>query len=338
MFELATPWILIGLPLPWLIWRYAPKATMEPQQALHIPFFDMISTLDKAKITQQSRPSFWLMGVWVLMILALAGPRWVGNPEQLSREGHNILLALDISGSMAIDDMTWQGQSSTRLNVVKHAANAFVRHRENDKIGLILFGTHAYLQTPLTHDKQTVLLRLDDATVGLAGQTTALGDPIGLAIKHLQHAPQQGRIMILLTDGASNAGVISPLKAADIAKKENIKIYTIGLGADTSMNPMTRLSIGFARGTDLDEDTLKTIAKTTGGHYFRATDETSLQRIYQLINQMETVKQEDTAIRPQHDYYPWPLAIALLLLIVGVLHERGALGRLMQHQPRRVKS
>lgn len=324
MFELATPWALLLLPLPWIIWRLLPRLTHNSRQALRVPFFDMLTQLYQTPAFIESRPPLWLILTWGLLVLALTGPRWVGESQPLTREGHNIMLALDISGSMAIDDMMLHGHRATRLDVVKHAAETFVRHRQGDKIGLILFGTRAYLQTPLTYDKHHILLRLIDASVGLAGQSTSIGDPIGLAVKHLQHTPPKGRLVILLTDGMSNSGVLSPQKAAELAKASGIKIYTIGLGADsTLLNPLFPMMGGGS--ADLDENTLKEIAKITNGRYFRATDQSSLQRIYALINQIETVSQEQANIRPQHDYYPWPLALAFCLFFIGLLHESSLL-------------
>ncbi len=323
MFELAITWALIGLLWPLLAWRALPPAPMIGRQALSVPFFNLIARLHETRAMPHRRPPVWLLLIWALIIFAASGPRWVGAPEPLAREGHNIMLALDVSGSMAIDDMTWRNQPSTRLGVVKRAADAFVSQRAGDRIGLILFGTRAYLQTPLTYDRHNVHLRLEDATVGLAGNSTSLGDPIGLAVKHLKHAPQQGRLIILLTDGVNNAGIISPLKAASLAKSEGIKIHTIGLGRRENAHAFMGLGLTMNGGADLDEDTLKAIAKATGGHYFRATDQSSLQRIYQLINQMETVTQEQATVRPQHEYYPWFLALAFCCFMGGVLHETG---------------
>src|SRR3990167_603310 len=195
MFELAMPWALAALPLPWLCWYTFPPASIKSRQALIIPFFQILFPLNTAQGLSTHRVPTWLFVVWILIILAASGPRWIGTPEPLAREGHNIMLALDISGSMAIDDMIWHDEPSTRLDVVKRTADTFVDQRIGDRIGLILFGTRAYLQTPLTYDRHSVRLRLEDATVGLAGQSTSLGDPIGLAIKHLKHTPQQGRVI-----------------------------------------------------------------------------------------------------------------------------------------------
>lgn len=315
MFEIALPWVFIAWPLPVLLWLLSPRAPLQLPVALRVPFFNaMMSRLEENKYVAGTLSSVTLLlMIWSLMLLALSGPRWVGEPRPLPREGYNIMLALDLSGSMEVDDMMLHGRPATRLAVVKRAAAQFVDDRKTDKIGLILFGSQAYLQTPLTYDHHSLLMRIEDSTVGLAGKTTSIGDALGLAVKRLQHLPPRGRVIILLTDGVNNSGVLAPVKAAELAAIEGVKIYTIGLGADADPRMNNNLFLGLNVGADLDEDTLKEVAKLTGGQYFRATDSQSLQAIYHTINQMEIVSQDKQIIRPQHDYYAWPLALALLL-------------------------
>ena len=327
MFELAWPWALILLPLPLIIWFWWPSAPIELPAALKVPFFTaMVGLVDSKKrpmILQKKMAPLFV--IWILLIVALSGPRWVGEPEPLMRDGYNIMLALDISGSMEISDMLLAGRPATRLSVVKQAAVQFVKDRMGDKIGLILFGTRAYLQTPLTYDRQTVLYRLDDATAGLAGKTTSIGDALGLAVKRLQAVPAKGRMIILLTDGVNNSGVLAPLKAAELARDDGIKVYTIGLGAESNAQTLGGMLIGMNMTAELDEDTLKTIATMTGGRYFRATDSQSLQRIYQTIHQMETITQEQATIRPQQEYHVWPLGAAIVLFFFRLLSQAGIL-------------
>lgn len=330
MFELACPWVFLLLPLPWLVGLFLPPVTTASPSALKVPFFQALllaSTRDKSRRLHQKK---WLHAVfiWILVLAALSGPRWVGEIQPTSQEGYNMMMALDISGSMGLDDMTLHGQPATRLTIVKRAAKQFVAQRVGDKMGLILFGSKAYLQTPLTYDRQNVLTRLDDATVGLAGQSTSIGDALGLAIKRLQHVPAKGRMIILLTDGVNNSGVLSPLKAAELAKNEKIKVYTIGLGSDVAANTFGGLFMQMNAMADLDEPTLKKIAKVTDGRYFRATDLASLQAIYDHINQMERIDQEQAVIRPMKEYYPWPLALALGFVFIGFLvHLKPLWGR-----------
>lgn len=315
MLTLAMPLVLLLLPLPILIWLLLPSSAIKISAALRIPFFNRIATIMASAQNNfnQYRQFILLMLIWCLAIIAAAGPRWIGDPLSVPREGHNIMLVLDLSGSMELTDLQINGRPVSRLTIVKKAAKQFVADRLGDRMGLILFGTRAYLQTPLTFDRQTVLMRIDDATVGLAGQTTSLGDALGLAVKHFQGLPLPGRVVILLTDGASNSGVLTPDVAANLAKTDNIKVYTIGLGREANLN--FGLPFNGYPGADLDEGTLQNIANITGGQYFRATDLSSLHIIYATINKLERLTQEHPPIRPEHDYYPWPLGLAFLLLL-----------------------
>lgn len=327
MFKLAFPWILLALPLPFFVWFLLPQVNLKLPLSLRIPFYnDLLAAIKNTKNNfRPPRPIRLFLVIWSLLIVAAAGPQWVGKPLALSREGRNIMLALDISGSMEINDMVLPGRTLavSRLFVVKEAAKQFVQARVGDRIGLILFGSRAYLQTPLTYDRDAVLIRLDDATVGLAGQSTSIGDALGLAVKRLQEVAANSRVIILLTDGVNNSGVLSPLKAAELAKLDGIKVYTIGLGSEIDPRSLTSLFFNQNMTADLDEKTLKAIAELTHGRYFRATDPQSLHSIYATINKLETVSQGETTIRPQHEYYPWPLALASLLFFYWLLKKSG---------------
>lgn len=327
MFEIAYPWALILIVLPLFFWYFLPKAAVKLPAALNVPFFAAME-----HITEQEQLSFKTQFslimpflIWSLLIIALAGPRWVGEPKPLVRDGYNLMMALDLSGSMEIPDMILNGRPVSRLNVVKNAAEGFVRDRSGDKIGLILFGSRAYLQTPLTYDRHTILMRLQDATVGLAGKTTSIGDALGLAVKRLDKVPAKGRVIILLTDGANNSGILEPLKAAELAQNDGIKVYTIGLGAAADPRALTNGFLMQNASADLDEETLKKISAMTGGRYFRATDTETLHSIYKTINELETVKQEQANVRPQKEYYPWFIAIALCLCLVWLIHQANLL-------------
>lgn len=327
MIEFAFPWAFLGVLLPFFIAYILPKLKTELAVAVTVPFFNPLLNFahqQKISINRLKQEKIFFL-VWCLLLFALSGPRWVGAPQSLEREGHNIMMILDLSGSMALNDMRLNGRPAPRLMVVKQAANQFIRERQGDRIGLILFGTRAYLQTPLTYDHRSVLVRLEDATVGLAGQTTSIGDALGLAIKRLQKVPPEGRVAILLTDGANNSGVVSPLKAAELAKLEGVKVYTIGLSAEESQQGFRNLMFNPNMGTDLDEESLKKIAEMTEGRYFRATDTNSLHQIYKTINELETLPQEEATIRPQKEYYPWPLALACLLLFYWIITKPRAL-------------
>lgn len=317
MLTFALPLIFLLIPLPFVLWYFFPNKEEQTAVALKVPFYEAIASRLQARMGMFHQSNYFLpfFIVWLLLLLALAGPQWVGKPYPQKREGLNILLALDLSGSMELKDMLLHGRPISRLDVVKRAAAQFVNDRKNDKIGLILFGAQAYLQTPLTYDHQNVLQRIDDATVGLAGKTTSIGDALGLAIKRLQHTPKKGRVVVLLTDGVNNSGVLDPLRAAHLAHHESIKVYTIGLGVPPNSQLTDDLFISLKVTADLDEETLKKIANITHGHYFRATNPQSLYRVYKTINQMEAVSQEEESVRPRHDYYAWPLACAFFLFL-----------------------
>lgn len=327
MFTLALPWVLILLPLPWLL-RFLPPAKIVIPTALKVPFYSTLQNLaDKKSLHHNKRDTSLFVILWALLVIALSGPRWIGEPIPLSREGRNIMMVLDLSGSMELQDMVMNNHFVSRLKVVKQAAEQFVRARRGDRIGLIVFGTQAYLQTPLTYDLQNVLLRIEDATAGLAGKTTSIGDALGLAVKRLQNVPPESRVVILLTDGANNSGVISPQRAAELAKLDGIKVYTIGLGAEVDPRVMNSAFFNMGAGIDLDEPSLKAIADSTNGRYFRATDANSLQSIYAMINDLEAKPEDEASVRPEHDYYAWPLGVALLILFYSLLKKSGLLER-----------
>lgn len=322
MFELSWPWALWLLPLP-LLARVLLAAKEHPLAvALRVPFFKHLHHHEAQQKESKYRLTLlWLM--WALLIIALSGPQWVGKPQPIKREGRNIMLALDLSGSMQLNDIKLHAKPVTRLQVVKKAARQFIDQRRGDRLGLVLFGTNAYLQTPLTFDHQTVVHMLNDATVGLAGQTTSIGDAIALSIKRLRKTPNQSRVLILLTDGANNSGNIEPLQAAKLAKKYNIKIYTIGLGAEQVVTQSIFGPQVYNPAQDLDEKSLKEIAAITGGAYFRAKDYQQLKNIYQKINQLEAVTNKAEIYRPVQPYFYWPLALALLLFfLLGLPTER----------------
>jgi Ca-activated chloride channel homolog len=308
-------WWLLLFPLPWLVRRYVKPARVSYQAGLKVPFYAYLHSLP---YHLEKKTSFYLIVaylIWFLLLLAAAGPELWDKPVALPRAGRDILLAIDISGSMQIPDMQLNNQSIDRLSLVKYVAQQFIQDRVGDRLGLILFGTHAYLQTPLTFDLQTVRHMLLDATVGLAGTQTAIGDAIGMAIKHLKYYPRDKKVLILLTDGVNNEGNVTPLEAAKIAAKYGIRIYTVGLGAN-QMIVSSFMEPQLLTGQDeLDEGTLKEIAKMTRGLYFRARDQDELHRVYRQLNQIEPTLGEKEIFRPRTPLYYWPLGIAFLLLM-----------------------
>ena len=335
MFVLAYPWALLLVLVPWLLWFGIPPVKTQVSAALKVPFYAAMQTLLQQEQTVATKRQHlgWLFLAWTLLVLAVAGPKWVGEPLPLARDSYNIMLVLDISPSMGVDDMVAHGRRETRLVAVQRAAKQFVAKRVGDKIGLILFGEQAFLMTPLTYDRRNVAQRIEDVTVGLAGQSTSMGDAIGLAIKRLQQAPPQGRMLVLMTDGVSNSGLLSPLKAAELAKNNQIQIMTIGLHSPVNPRSFNGLFLTVSGGADLDEDTLKEVAKITGGQYFRATDPASLEQIYAYIDKMARVTQDLADIRPQYDYYPWFLAPGCAILFILLLGRLGLPRRAWRREP-----
>jgi Ca-activated chloride channel family protein len=232
------------------------------------------------------------------------------------------MLAVDISGSMGTEDLQLGGQLVNRLTVVKKVVGEFIEARDGDRVGLILFGTNAYLQAPLTFDLPTVDRLLIEAPVGIAGGKTAIGDAIGLAVKRLRQRPDGDRVVILLTDGANNVGEVAPIKAAELAAQDGIRIYTVGVGADEMRLP-SLLGVFGSRvvnpSAELDEDTLTDIATTTGGRYFRAQNTAKLIEIYDLIDDLEPIEQDAETFRPIAVLYHWPMGAGWLLFLFLII-------------------
>lgn len=335
MFNLATPWILLLIPLPWVVRRLLPRAKVKGYAALKVPFYHQIKNMSENQghhVINSIMPLMTGFLIWTLLVFAASGPQWLGKPVVLPQSGRDIMLAVDLSGSMRIPDMKVGEHYLNRLTVVKRTARKFIEARKGDRLGLILFGTKAYLQTPLTFDRKTVLQMLNDATIGLAGTQTAMGDAIGLAIKRLEKAPGKSKVLVLLTDGASNAGNVRPLDAASIAKKFGIKVYTIGIGANRIVIPGIFGPQVIQPTSALDESTLQEIAKMTNGLFFRAENGKDLERAYQKLNKIVPVNSEKNIFRPIKPLYPWPLGLALALSFVIALKrfdayrlERGGL-------------
>ena len=318
MIHFDWPWLLLILPLPWLLRRLLPPAATVEEAALRVPFvadFDH-SGVESRRHVPRHWPLWTALAAWTLLVLASARPQWLGDPIQLPVSGRDLMLAVDLSGSMEEKDFRLEGQWVDRLTATKSVAGDFIERREGDRIGLILFGERAYLQTPLTFDRETVRTLLFESAIGLAGKSTAIGDAIGLAVKRLRTRDESSRVLILLTDGANTAGEIDPVSAAELASQEGLKIYTIGIGADAMV---IRDFFGTRRinpSADLDENTLKSIAKITDGRYFRARDITELEDIYRLVDELEPIEQDAQSFRPRKALFYWPLSLALTLASV----------------------
>lgn len=317
MVQFVWFWLLVLIPLPLLIQRLRPA---------HFPgtYGRILKSVILDDLVEVHQPDthlsigtgpFFLLAVlaWSMLLLAVARPVWQGEPIEQAVSGRDLMLAVDLSGSMEIGDLVLKGSKVDRLTATKAVAGEFIERRVGDRVGLILFGERAYLQAPLTFDRKTVRTLLDESVIGLAGDKTAIGDAIGLAVKRLKDNPKEQRVLILLSDGANTAGTVAPLQAAELAAREGLKVYTIGIGADEMVIRDLLGSRKVNPSQDLDEPTMRGIAEKTGGRYFRARDVKELENIYQMLDELEPVERDKRYYRPQTELYPWPLGAALLL-------------------------
>ena len=324
MLTLAWWWMLALLPLPWLVRRLLSPERLESGAALAVPRSSPLAVLvetGSSAAAMRNWPAIALWTIWGLAVIAAARPQHVGEPIALPISGRDLLIAVDLSGSMEEQDFQLEGEWVDRLTATKAVAQEFIEQRIGDRVGLILFGRESYLQTPLTFDRKTVATLLDEAEIGLAGKETAIGDAIGLAIRTLDDAGiEQGRrVLILLTDGANTAGEVEPLKAAELAEQRGMVIYTIGIGADEML---VRSVFGLQRinpSADLDEATLTAIADMTGGRYFRARDTEELTEIYAILDELEPAESDEAGFRPVTEYFHWPLSAAAILALIAAV-------------------
>ena len=323
MLEWAWPWVFAALPLPWLVAHFWRPADTSASAALRLPY-----TLDGLDVSVGANPvrrwrRLLALLAWCALLVAAARPQWVGEAVALPRSGRDLLLAVDASGSMSIQDMAIGGHAISRYGAVKAIAGDFIQRRVGDRIGLIVFGTQAYLLTPLTFDRDTVFKQLDESSVGLPGKETAIGDAVGLAVKRLRERPQDHRVLVLLTDGVNDAGELDPRKAIDLAVAEKVKIYTIGVGAESMRVDGFFGSQVVNPSADIDEKMLTAMAEKTGGRFFRARNTTELAQIYGEIDRLEPSADAQQQFRPVDEIFYWPLSAAVLLALASAAQALG---------------
>jgi Ca-activated chloride channel family protein len=309
--EFVWWWALFLLPLPLLIYKLLPQESHQAE--IKLAYLPDNSHNGKPKQLLQKSLS---IGIWTLMVIACARPVWFGEPVEFQPKYRDLMLVVDLSGSMQKEDMNLNGEYTDRLTAVKKVLSDFVEKRKGDRLGVVLFGEHAYLQTPLTADRETVIQQINQTVIGLVGQRTAMGDGIGLGTKTFVDSDAPQRVMILLSDGGNTAGVLDPIEAAEIAKKYKATIYTVGVGAGEMMVKDFFMTRKVDTAADLDEQALTKIAELTGGQYFRARDAEQLESIYETINQLEPVSSDTQTWRPQSEWFPYPLGGALLLSVL----------------------
>ena len=306
MLEWVWPWIFLCAPLPLLIHFFSRGASPQ-SSAVRAPFAARWRNLSgSGRGARSSRVYWWLLWViWMMLIAAIARPQWIGEPIELPNTGRDLMLGLDLSGSMQIEDMQIGSRLVSRITAVKAIAADFTQRRKGDRVGLILFGTRAYLQAPLTFDLDTVTQFIEEAQLGFAGEDTAIGDALGLAIKRLRERPASSRIFILLTDGQDTASTVDPMEAAALAAQLDVKVYTIGISRNLGRSGNGR--------AEVDEAMLNAVAESTGGRYFRATSPAELEAVYALLDELEPVEQEASTFRPKRALSWIPLLCALAL-------------------------
>jgi len=329
MFEFVWPWVFVFIPLSIVLPFMLPKARLqESTYAMRVPFFEHLLTLSTQSAVSVSRPLWQRLGVftvWIFLVLAGARPVHIGPGVPIKEKARALMLAVDLSGSMQTRDMREGGLTWTRLDTVKQVASEFIRARSGDRLGLVLFGSQPYLRTPLTFDRNTVAKMLQTSTAGIAGEQTALGDAIGLSLKRLAHVKAEEKVLILLTDGRNNAGIMEPTKAAQLAKLMHVRIYTIGLGGEAQkLRGPFGIMMSVSDGGP-DHDTLQKIARMTGGQYFRAQYTEDLRKVYQQLDKLEPADVKERVYHPRTEFYPYFLSFALLLsmaLVFLVQRER----------------
>jgi len=325
MYELEFPWALLLLPAPLLVW-WLLRPYREAREAVRVPFFEQVARSAGVEprtgaVVARRTLIQGLTAVlcWALIVLAAAGPVRNEPPIERTESGRDLMLAVDLSGSMETRDfIDAQGQRSSRLDAVKRVIAGFIEQRDGDRIGLIFFGTAAFLQAPFTGDRELVRLLLDEAEVGMAGPQTVVGDAIGLAIRHFEQSDADRRVMVLLTDGNDTGSRVPPAKAAEIAADNDITIHVVGVGDPAS-----------AGEAPLDLELLQGMAASTGGELFLAADREQLAGIYDRIGELEPRELDVTSWRPQTRLYFLPAAAALLLALLfhGLTALRTWIGR-----------
>tara|TARA_B100000686_G_scaffold355261_1_gene471730 strand:- start:7905 stop:8912 length:1008 start_codon:yes stop_codon:yes gene_type:complete len=328
-FRFQDPWLLFGMiviPILIMVYRDRRQAVIR---------FSSIATL-KMLVVQRPKllrifPIILRCITVIILILALARPQEGRYTREILSRGVDIMLAIDTSGSMRALDFTRGDQRITRLNVVKEVVSNFVGNRSNDRLGLIAFGAEAFTQCPLTLDHEVVLKFINKMTIGMAGDSTAIGSAIGIAVKRLKDLEAKSKVIVLLTDGRNNAGFITPEQSANIAKTYGVKIYTIGVGTRGRVPFLVDTILGqryVYQQVNIDEVTLKSIAEKTGAQYFRATDLESLRNIYAQIDQLET---SDVKIKEHTNFtelFPIFLVPSLMCLLLEIFISNTRLQRI----------
>ncbi len=307
MFEFAYPLLFLLLPLPLLVYWLSP-VYQESQDSVRVPFFQRLVELTGQKPSKGAVvlqrvlfQKFWVPITWLLLITALARPEWIGEPIEQTKSARDLMVAVDLSGSMETKDFrTTDGDEISRLAAVKQVLAEFIDKREHDRLGLIVFGDSPYLQAPFTQDHAAWITLLNETEIAMAGQSTMFGDAIGLAIKLFEYSETDNRALIVLTDGNDTGSKVPPIEAAKVAEHKGVTIYTIAIG-----NPET------SGDEALDLEVMEAIADITGGGFYQALDRAQLQKAYEDIARLEPEEFETLSYRPRYSLHHYPLAVVI---------------------------
>ena len=330
MLEFLWSWAFLALPVPLLVYWLVPRAPRQ-DAALRVPFFRQLLQLH-TEGSHTSPRSVLVLSIcaliWILVVTATARPQWVGEPVHIPTTGRDMMLTLDMSGSMEARDLFLNNTQLWRFQVMKAVISDFVQKRQGDRLGLALFAAHAYILTPMTYDLNAVQRLVEELEVGVIDESaTAIGDAIGLSVKHLRQQPENNRVLVVLTDGINNAGELTPVQAAQLARTEGIRMHVVGVASDQFAQ---RSVLGNRPGTlisEIDDETMTQIAEMTGGRYFRARTLEDMVEIYDELDRMEPIEQDEQTYRPTTQLFPWPLGAALLLSFLLALYAMPAAAR-----------
>ncbi|GAB3290699.1 vWA domain-containing protein [Pseudidiomarina andamanensis] len=317
MIDFAWLWAGLVWPIPF-IYRWLRRPHIQQSQPLTVTHLPAVASATIKPRHSRLGNAIGVL-VWTLLIVALMRPQWLGEPIPAQNDAREMMIAVDLSGSMEIADMAINGQQVDRLTMLKHVMHDFIERRVGDRLGLILFADTAYVQAPMTFDRATVQKMLDETVLRLIGERTAIGDAIALTAKRFADRPQTNKILILVTDGQNTAGNVSPAQALELAKYYDVKIYTIGVGAEEIVVDGFFGQRRVNPSRDLDENMLRQLADETGGEYFRARSTEELERIYTELDTYEPVQGENQLRRPQTALYHWPLGLAWIMLALAIL-------------------
>ena len=325
MLQFAHPWLFLLLLLPLLLRPLLP-VYREARPALWVPFLDRVQRLlgregETGAARSRRRRVQWLLLplFWLALVAALARPQWIGEPIVDEQPMRDLLVALDLSGSMDTEDFTTDGGETTnRLAAAKQVLDDFLAGRDGDRVGLVLFGSAAFVQVPFTSDLDVVRELLGEAQVRMLGPRTVVGDAIGLSIRLFERSEVEEKVLIVLTDGNDTGSLVPPVRAAEIAADNGVVIHTIAMGDPEAAGEQA-----------LDEAALQAVANRTGGRFFRAQDREQLEQVYDVLDDLNPRQVESRSYRPRDDLFHWPLGAALVvsLLLFGASALRSAADR-----------